>query len=188
MSENDKCWVCGKPNVSRIGGMRLCADHVGDEPSFRWKALSEEYERLQKVVADQALTIGTLKDEVGACRDSQRSDEERYKRAERVIDGLAFRMKLTPYEAAAQVGFGLDHAPETFKLREEAQTSRLALDVALKANEKLEGQLQSLWQAIDDAVAAGEDVRWGALERIEREAYKIRAGQLDENPKPGAAT
>lgn len=71
------------------------------------------------------------------------------------------------------------------KLREEAQTARLALDVAdkevaaLRARvaelEAPDPRLGTLWQAIDDAMAAGEGpVRWSALERIESAAYVIR--------------
>lgn len=186
-----------KPEVERLRETAEQAEASARGTRAELKRLGQSYietrteaERLQAVVADQALTIGTLKDELGASRDSQRSDEERYKRAERVIDGLAFRMKLTPYEAAAQVGFGLDHVPETFKLREEAQTARLALDVAMK-------EIETLNTAGE--IGGAENQRLHAkLKWFEEREPLVRAlcGQdapaIAEfeflNPKPGAAT
>jgi hypothetical protein len=58
--------------------------------------------------------------------------------------------------------------------RELAETKHLlAEERALTA--ATVGQQQTLWQAIDDAMAAGEGpVRWAALERIESAAYALR--------------
>lgn len=39
-------------------------------------------------------------------------------------------------------------------------------------------RLSALWQAIDDAMAAGEGEGWKALERIESAAYLVRTGSL----------
>lgn len=71
-----------------------------------------EVERLQKVIADQALTIGTLKDEQAR---------------------LTLRLQWITGEEA-------DRFAECGKLREEAQTARLALDVALKEVERLKAE------------------------------------------------
>lgn len=76
------------------------------------KEHEHEIERLQAVVADQALTIGALKDELGKLRDPKY--------------GLQYATP-TGFKPAWQIN------QEVEKLREEAQTARLALDVALKA-------------------------------------------------------
>ena len=89
------------------------------------------------VTPELAAEVERLRVELGASRESQRSDEERYKRAERVIDLLAKGLGMTSYKAASIAGFGLDHYSEMLKVREEAQTARLALDVAQKEIERL---------------------------------------------------
>lgn len=63
-----------------------------------------EIERLQRVVADQALTIGTLKDELGATAEA------------------------LSHERDCSTGL----ADELMRSEKEAQTARLALDVAMK--------------------------------------------------------
>ena len=86
------------------------------------KVLAAEVERLQKLVADQALTIGMLRD--GLAR-------------ERSVDA---DWKTTAATLRGQLAL----ANEDAKLRrEEAQTSRLALDVATREVEQLRSRV--LW-------------------------------------------
>lgn len=73
-----------------------------------------EIERLQKVVADHALTIGTLKDELGA-----------------TTEALA-------HERDCSTGL----ADELVRSEKEAATARLALDVATKEIEALRAKLK----------------------------------------------
>lgn len=109
----------------RGGGDGKAIDSMGDG----LVAQAKEIERLQKVVADHALTIGTLRD----TNTTLRLDLEEALKPKELFragwdDGIARLEKC---------------GQEIDKLREETQTARLALDVALKEaaelREKIDG-------------------------------------------------
>jgi regulator of replication initiation timing len=47
---NNKCWVCGKPNINGLGGMRLCEEHKAMDPARPWKVMTDEVERLREAL------------------------------------------------------------------------------------------------------------------------------------------
>ncbi|HET8933175.1 MAG TPA: hypothetical protein VFN67_07050 [Polyangiales bacterium] len=143
-AERDPRWIENVPSG-------LLTRALGQGPKATADGLLAEIERLQKVVADQALTIGVLKDECA-------------------------RLQSAGKGLCANCGFACSVVDETDKLREEAQTSRLALDVAMQALRWFEERDEQIKRQADGR-ALGAQLLNGYLQDYAR-----------RNPKPGAAT
>ena len=118
-----------------------------------------EIERLQKVVADQALTIGTLKDELGATTEA------------------------LSHERDCSTGL----ADELVRSEKEAQTARLALDVALREVEALRSQISSTLEALTYTFGPTEISEKQRVAKVLELRDTVKTWTR-ENPPPGAAS
>jgi hypothetical protein len=169
---NDKCWVCGEPNVNGFGGMRLCVEHKAMDPAKPWEDANAEIERLQKVVADQALTIGTLKDELG----KSRADREDWcAEANRVLGELGRATQLLAEERSLTAAT----AAHTTALERKVADLRTGIDDLLK---------QKRCEYLNAPHHCAEPDDDGRLPDEESYCFVCQLRLLRENPKPGAAT